>query len=228
MLERPPGVEHLVVSSEQAAALAAALRSGIPDVVDPQAQWDGVSQLLMVKGEYRTSLIIEPEDGKMPFTQAGADLVARMLHRNEHMFDHPEQRPLGERCMENFGYPPMRALPVFLPYQILQTGDHVVIAAEGPVGVRMIHLGGQPLPDSLRSVEGYSTGHWEGNTLVVKTTHLRAEDPARDGLGRLILLSRNSRITERFSRVCQRRNWSTGTRWKTTSCIHSRGRGNSH
>lgn len=52
MLERPPGVGHLVVSSEQAAALAAALRSGIPDVVDPQAQWDGVSQLLMVKGEY--------------------------------------------------------------------------------------------------------------------------------------------------------------------------------
>ena len=38
---------------------------------------------------------------------------------------------------------------------------------------------------------------------MVKTTHLRAEDPARDGLGRLLLLSRNSRITERFSRVSE-------------------------
>lgn len=79
--------------------------------------------------------------------------------------------------------------------------DHVVIVTEGPVGVRIIHLGGQPPPDALRTVEGYSTGQWEGDTLVVQTTHLRGEDPARYALPRPLLLSRHSRITERFIRV---------------------------
>jgi hypothetical protein len=201
MLERPPSVEPLVVGAEQATAVAAALRDELPNVVDPQVELDGVSQLLMVKGEYRTSQIVEPEDGRMPLTPAGADLVARTLHRNEHMFDGPEQRPLAERCMESHGYPPIRTLPVFLPHQVLQTRDHVVIASEDQVGVRIIHLGGQPPPDTLRSIEGHSIGHWDGDTLVVATTHLRAEDPARDGLGRPILLSRDSLITERFTRV---------------------------
>ena len=38
----------------------------------------------------------------MPFTQAGADLAARIVVRNEELFDQVEQRPLFERCMENF------------------------------------------------------------------------------------------------------------------------------
>lgn len=66
----------------------------------------------------------------------------------------------------------------------------------------MIHLGGQPPPDALRTVEGYSTGYWDGDTLVVQTTHLRGDDPAHFANNpRQILLSRNSRITERFTRV---------------------------
>ena len=202
MLERPPGVQNLVVTPEQAQALGAMIRTKLPVLVDPQVQLDDVKQLTRVKGEYRTSFIVEPLDGRMPFTQAGSDLAARVSARNSKKFDNPEERPLGERCLESLGYAPMRTVPVFLPLQIVQTRDYVVIVNEGPAGPRLIHLTGQPPPDALRTVEGYSAGRWEGDTLVVETTHLLAADPARDTAGpRSIVLSPQTRITERFTRV---------------------------
>jgi hypothetical protein len=103
--------------------------------------------------------------------------------------------------MKNYGAPPIITGGTFTPYQIVQTREHVVIVTEGPVGVRIIHLGGQPPPDAVRTVEGYSMGRWEGDTLVVRTTHLRGEDPAHWALPRPLLLSRHSRITERLTRV---------------------------
>jgi hypothetical protein len=201
-LERPTGVEHLVADPEQARALVETIRSQLPSLIDPDVTtWTNISQLALVKGEYRTSVIVEPADGRMPLTQAGVDLSARIAVRNAQEFDHPEQRPLFERCMQNYGAPPIIAAVSF--HQIVQTRDHVVIVTEGPVGVRIIHLGGQPPPDALRTVEGYSTGQWEGDTLVVQTTHLRGEDPARLAVPRPLLLSRHSRITERFTRVSE-------------------------
>lgn len=203
MLERPPGVADLVATQEQAQALVAAIRTKLPAVIDPDVQLHDIKQLAKVKGEYRTSVIVDPTDGKMPFTQAGIELAGRVGARNA-KYDNPEERPLAERCLENLGYAPMRAVPVFLPRQIVQTRDHVLIVSEDAVGLRMIHLGGAPRPDVLRSDEGYSVGHWEGDTLVVETTHLRADDPARTVLGRPLLLSRRSKITERFTRVSEK------------------------
>ena len=202
-LERPAGLDDLVVSPDEARTLAATMRSELPDLIDPEVFAMETTQLAMVQGEYRTSVIVEPEDGRMPFTQAGGDLAARIVVRNEEFFDQVEQRPLFERCMENFAYPPIRALFAFLPHQIFQTQDHVVIASEGAVSVRMIYLSGEPPPNALRSVEGHSMGHWDGDTLVVKTTHLRAEDPARDVFPRPLVLSRDTQITERFTRVSE-------------------------
>ena len=67
--------------------------------------------------------------------------------------------------------------------------------------MRLIHLGAVPPPDVMRSIGGYSVGRWEQETLVVETTHLRADDPARSVTGRPLLLSRQSTITEWFTRV---------------------------
>jgi hypothetical protein len=203
-LERPAGVDHLVASPAQAQALAATLRAQRPSVIDPDVQTHDIQQLARVNGEYRTSVIVDPKDGRMPFTQAGLDLASAISVRNAQEFDGPEQRPLAERCLESLGYAPIRALRVFLPRQIVQTRDHVVILSEDAVGRRMIHLRGEPPPDVVRSVEGYSVGHWEQDTLVVHTTHLRADDPARNVIGRPLLLSRKSTITERFTRVSDR------------------------
>jgi hypothetical protein len=151
-LERPTGVEHLVADPEQARALVEKIRSQIPSLIDPDVTTcTNSSQLALVKGEYRTSLIVEPGDGRMPLTQAGVDLSARIAVRNAQEFDHPEQRPLFERCMQNYGAPPMIAAFTF--HQIVQTRDHVVIVTDGPVGVRIIHMGGQSPPDALRTIQ---------------------------------------------------------------------------
>ncbi len=204
MLERPPGVENLVATEEQIRTLGPMMLSKLPALVDPDVQFAS-RQLAKVKGEYRTSVIVEPKDGRMPFTKAGADLAARVGVRNSQGFDDPEQRPLAERCLENSGYAPIRTAPVLSPLQIVQTRDYVLVYTEGPVGARLIHLGDQPPPDSLRSAEGYASGQWEGDTLVVQTTHLLAEDPARAVVGptRPLVLSRHTKITERFTRVSE-------------------------
>ncbi len=200
-LERPDGVATLVVTPDQARVLVAAIRAKLPAVIDPDVQLNDIQQLAMVKGEYRTSQIVDPEDGRMPFTQKGLDLAAKVEARFK-KYDDPEQRPLAERCLENLGYAPMRTVPVTLPRQIVQTRDSVVISSEDSAGVRVIHLGVQvPPPDAMRSIGGYSVGHWENDTLVVKTTQLRADDPARNGVGRPLLLSRRAKVTERFTRV---------------------------
>jgi hypothetical protein len=199
-LERPAGVASLVATPEEAQKLAAAIRAKLPVVVDPDVQLHDIRKLALVKGEYRTSVIVDPEDGRLPFTQKGLDLAARVEARNE-TYDDPEQRPLAERCLENLGYAPMRALRVTLPRQIVQTRDAVVISSEDSAGVRVIRLGGQAPPDAVRSIGGYSVGRWESDTLVVETTHFRADDPARNVAGRPLLLSRRSRVTERFTRV---------------------------
>src|SRR6476620_3555279 len=65
-LERPGGVETLVVDAEQAKAVAAAIRAHRPAVADPDIQLDDIQQLARVNGQYRTSVIVDPPDGKMP------------------------------------------------------------------------------------------------------------------------------------------------------------------
>jgi hypothetical protein len=105
-LERPTGVEYLVADPEEARALVEKIRSQLPDLIVPDIPfWTNIFQLALVKGEYRTSLIVEPADGRMPLTQAGVDLAARIAVRNAQEFDHPEQRPLFERCMKSYGAP---------------------------------------------------------------------------------------------------------------------------
>jgi hypothetical protein len=202
MLERLPGVEGLVATPEQAEKLVAAIRGKMSGLADPDVFVHDIRQLAMVKGQHRTSLIVDPADGKMPYTKAGLNLVAKVNARSEQQFDNPEDRPFTERCLENLGYPPIRTVPVFLPRQIAQTADYVVISNEDVPGSRLIRLKAGSMPDSIRTIGGYSVGRWDGDTLVVRTTNLRTDYPARTAAGpRPLLLSPDSRITEWFTRV---------------------------
>jgi hypothetical protein len=202
-LERPAGVGSLVVNAEQAKTIAAAIRANASKVTDPDVQLDNLQELAKVNGQYRTSQIVDPPDGRMPFTTAGAGLAATVDRAFLEDYDDPEQRPLTERCLEAVGFAPIRALHVRIPFQIVQTRDQVVVMFEDSVGLRLIHLTGQPPPERVRSIEGYSAGRWEGETLVVETTHLRASYPARDVIGTPLVLSPKTKITERFTRVSE-------------------------
>ena len=156
---------------------------------------DPGTRLIRIGGEARTSILTAPANGRLPARPAaGAGRARPQLGGN---FDNPENRALGERCIVGFGGtsgPPM--LPVLYNnhYQIQQTGDAVVIVVEMVHDARIVHLTGGHAPASLRSWMGDSTGHWEGDTLVVETTNLRREQGLRGP-------AENMKVVERFTRV---------------------------
>jgi hypothetical protein len=202
MLERPDGVEALVMPREQARELAARLVSQIPHNEDPDFAWQNVMDLALVNGEYRTSLIVDPDNGKLPYRESALLEVEYDSTRYQIQFDHPEQRPLGERCLSFFAGPPVFAIPLMFPYQIVQTDGHFILYGEGVASLRIVHLTSNRNKQEIPlTYEGYSIGHWEGETLVVETANFRADHPSRSGFGRPLLVGPDTTITERFTRV---------------------------
>src|SRR5688572_5926548 len=134
---------------------------------------DPGERVAVVRGEARASLVTSPADGRVPaFTPAALAVVAEMREatRQYSEYDHPELRPLAERCIVSFG---SSAGPPMLPnywynnnYTIVQNADHVMIMAEMVHDVRIIRLGqAEPLDGDVRPWFGDSWGRWEGNTL---------------------------------------------------------------
>jgi hypothetical protein len=157
---------------------------------------DRGNELARVDGSKRTSLIIDPPDGKIPplTPEARARAAARPVNR----FDSVEDRPLGERCLTGFGStvgPPMLPVGYNNNYQIVQTRGYVMILAEMIHEVRIIHMDGRShLASSVRQWLGDSVGHWEGDTLVVETTNFTGKTRFR-GSGESL------RVIEHFTRV---------------------------
>ena len=123
----------------------------------------------------RTSLIIDPPDGRVPpLTLEAQKLVAaRALANRGHEFDGPENRSLAERCIavSNAG-PPMIPANYNANYQIIQGRGYVALLSEQIHDARIIPTDGRPhAPGNIRQLMGDSRGHWEGNTLVVETTN---------------------------------------------------------
>jgi hypothetical protein len=162
---------------------------------------DAGDRVAVVNGEYRASLLVDPPNGRVPATTAEARKRAqeRLASRKGFgQYDHPEMRPLAERCIVSFG---SNAGPPMLPngfynnnYQIVQTRDHVMIMTEMVHDVRIIRIGGQPLPKTVRPWFGDSIGRWEGDTLVVETTGFNPQQVFRGA-------SENLKVTERFTRT---------------------------
>ncbi|HLG97000.1 MAG TPA: carboxymuconolactone decarboxylase family protein [Bryobacteraceae bacterium] len=154
----------------------------------------------------RTSLIVDPPDGRIPPMTAAAQarLKAAEAHFAAHPADGPEDRPLPDRClMFSQSGPPMIPGNYNNNYQIVQTRDHVAILAEMGNQVRIIPLDGRPHPPAqVQAWMGDSRGHWEGDTLVVETSNFRFNERSRFGVqydnG---LTDQNLRVTERFTRT---------------------------
>ena len=144
----------------------------------------------------RTSLIVDPPDGRVPALtpEAQQRQQAARAYARQHPADGPEDRSLAERCLlwPTAG-PPM--LPSFYNnnYQIVQGPGYVSIMVEMIHDVRMIPTDGRPhLPASVRQWMGDPRGHWEGDTLVVDTTNFTDKTAFR-GSGP------NLHLTERFT-----------------------------
>ena len=147
-----------------------------------------------VKGEYRTSWIVYPLDGQIPYR----DAVRTARGEAGTNFDGPEARPLGERCIinSNSAGPPMLNYLYNNNYEIVQTPDHVLILAEMNNYARDIRIGASHVHPNIRPLHGDSIGHWEGDTLVAETTNFHPLHASG-----MIGLTEHAKVTERFTRT---------------------------
>jgi hypothetical protein len=146
----------------------------------------------------RTSLIVDPPDGRIPALTPDAQrrAAARAEARRLHPADGPEDLSLADRCIARPG-PPMLPAGYNNNHQIVQNSEYVVIHSEMMHDARIIPLTARPpLPNNVRQLFGSSQGRWEGNTLVVETTNFTDKTNFR-GAGE------NMRLTERFTRIDQ-------------------------
>jgi hypothetical protein len=154
-----------------------------------------------VAGSRRTSLIVDPPDGRLPpLTPEGKKRTdARAAAQRADQLGRPaadsyEDRPLSERCILGFNSgPPMTPGAYNNNVQIFQTTGHVTILNEMVHDVRFVPLDGRP-HGTMRQWRGDSRGHWEGNTLVVDTTNFYRETSLAGSTA-------NMHLIERFTRV---------------------------
>ena len=156
---------------------------------------DRGSEFARVDGVKRTSLIIDPPDGRVP--RQSAEAGRRLAASYGGSFDSVKDRPLSERCLLGFGStsgPPM--LPVLYNnnYQIVQTPDSVVILVEMVHDARIIRMNAKHASAGVRQWLGDSVGHWEGDTLVVDTTNFTDKTRFRGS-------TENLHVVERFNRI---------------------------
>jgi hypothetical protein len=126
----------------------------------------------MVVPGRRTSIIVDPANGKVPLTaDARARAKARADALDAHPADDPEARTLYERCLLGSSGPPMLPPVYNHNLQIVQTGDRVLIVTEMIHDARIVRMNADHLPPAIRLWMGDSVGHWQGDTLVVDTTN---------------------------------------------------------
>ena len=147
--------------------------------------------------DQRTSLIVDPSDGKIPWTPEGRSRPGTFATAfSGFITAGPEDRALSERCILGFNSgPPMTPSAYNNNVQIFQTPDTVVILNEMVHNARIVPLDGRPhLSQGVRQWVGDSRGRWEGNTLVVETTNFLSETNFTGS-------SANLHLVERFTRV---------------------------
>src|SRR5579872_4337192 len=179
---------------------------------------DPGSVLTVVNGEPRSSIVVDPPNGRVPPLTAAAMQRAAAprarptsdaqenandpgLEKAPGAYDDPERRPLGERCLLGFGStsgPP--ALPDYFYnnlHQIVRTQDAVMILTEMVHDARIVRINAQHAPKNIRLWMGDSVGHWEGDTLVVDTTNFTDKTRFRGS-------TENLHVIERFTRTSDR------------------------
>ncbi|MDX1384504.1 MAG: hypothetical protein R3190_12710 [Thermoanaerobaculia bacterium] len=170
-----------------------------------------------IDGKWRTSILVDPADGQLPALTPAAQqrqaVAAKLLRANVETgeawwigddsggpYDDMEQRPHAERCLLGFGStagPPMLPTLYNSMKTIVHTEDHLMILIEMAHDARIIRIGGEHLPSTIKTWLGDSIAKWEGDTLVVETTNQR--NGFRQFGHKLADAPEGMRIVERFS-----------------------------
>ena len=210
--ERPPELagKEFLTSAEAAEYVKKIVAGRNKDVRGQSAQtdvesayndfwWDQGDQLV---GTLRTSLVVEPKNGRLPaMTPQGQQRAAASGAAWVGSPDGPENRSLAERCIMGFNAgPPMAPSAYNNNVQIVQTRDHVMVLNEMIHHARVIPLNSRGrMPGHVRMWGGDSRARWDGETLVVTTTNFRGE-----GTGQVVLRGTSGdklTLTERFRRT---------------------------
>jgi hypothetical protein len=208
-LERPDGVTKEFYTPEELAEVerrGAARESEqtepgtVADVHYDFSQFGLDNSQATLARNLRTSLIVDPPNGKMPPVTAegrkrAADLAAARKALGP-VTDAVQNMSNGARCIIMGGSgPPLMDAGYNANYHIVQAPGHVMILTEMIHDVRVITLDGRPQPPAgFRQWMGVSRGRWEGETLVVETTNFNGRNPFRGSSDKL-------RVVERFTRI---------------------------
>ena len=176
----------------------------------------------------RTSLIVDPSNGRLPALTPETLLVLKendrrlppvrdmaSLGMSTFRPDGPESVGLSERCLAGFNAgPPLSPSAYNNNLRIVQTPDHVVLVTEMIHNARVVPMDGRPhLPKDLAEWSGDARGHWEGNTLVVETKNFTNKIPVfqlpfaldKPGKSGAVGFGKNFQLTERFTPVNESR-----------------------
>ena len=160
-----------------------------------------VNKFVPVFGEYLTSRIVQPEDGRLPYLEEKPQDIFALREKNGlTRYDGPENRPANERCLGVPGQLPLIVqLPLDGPWrniQIIQNEKYVVIYGEYHTSSRIIRLNGDHFEPGFPKFFGASVGFWEGDTLVVHTKSFR-----QDQSNRRLRSSQSLEVVERYTPV---------------------------
>ena len=220
-LERPDELEGKTeLTAEEAAAQKARANEFLVDRPPPEGDPGGYNVFWVdtpgVVDDRRTSLIVDPPDGKLPPLVAGAihqigslseDVPGRgpvRYRAGGSGVDDPEDRGLAERCLLGFAHgPPLTPGGYNQNVQLFQTPDHVVILNEMVHDPRIIPLDGRShLPDDVVQWNGDARGHWDGDTLVIESTNFNGKTASFTPNAMVAMgTGEHLRLTERLTRV---------------------------
>jgi hypothetical protein len=203
-LERPRDISTLVITTEEAERINARDLSKRFDgsVPGDPAENQETRRIQPIRGELHSSVIVDPQDGKIPGNARFKERAAQELKAIVTAFDGPEQRPSSERCilMPN-AMTPILSLGALNLHRIVQTASTIVIASEANHDARIVRVGARHPPTTIYSWLGDSVGWWDGDTLVVETTNFSATSTVRQHGQGILLLSPDAKVTERFALV---------------------------
>jgi hypothetical protein len=209
-LERPKELTKAVMTAAEAEAWEAPRRplggmkpSAPDDIGQAESEFNERGDgMLRINGEIRTSLVVDPPDGRIPYTPEAVQRLgigAGELRGRERL-DNPEERPMNERCLISMGSAaPMLSGPDTNHYRFVQTRAELAIWCEKYHEVRIIRLGQRHDGGFIApSFAGDSVGEWQGDTLVVETIGLKPQVQARGGR---LFVSGATRVVERLTRT---------------------------